>query len=193
MSSVDPGVEGNARLTGYAGVALVALLGIELFTGLLVRRYLPLHVVVGFLVIPPVLLKLGSVGYRFARYYTNDPPYRIAGAPALSMRVLGPILVVLTVIVFGSGVELWIFGYRFGFYWIAIHHGSSYLWFVAAGIHVVNYARRAPALAVADWRDHLRGTFTRQSLVVGSLVAGAVLAIAMLSFASPFALVSGGD
>jgi len=43
-----------------------------------------------------------------------------------------------------------------------------------------------------DWRDHLGGTVARRSLVVGSLMLGAVLAIAMLPFPTPFALPSGG-
>mgnify|MGYP001353040321 CR=1 FL=1 len=47
----DRGVETNARLTGYVAVVLA----------------LPL----GFILIPPVLLKLGSIGYRFARYYAG--------------------------------------------------------------------------------------------------------------------------
>jgi hypothetical protein len=55
---------------------------------------------------------------------------------------------------------------------------------------VVAYARRAPDLATADWRDHLRGAFTRRSLVVASLALGAVLSIAMLPFSSPFTFAS---
>ncbi len=42
-------------------------------TGVAVHRYLLIHALIGFLLIPPVLLKLGSVGYRFARYYIPDP------------------------------------------------------------------------------------------------------------------------
>jgi len=182
----DPGVEANARLTGYAAVVLVVLLGAEFVTGLRSKQLLPAHAVIGFVLIPPVLLKLGSVGYRFARYYTGDPRYRAAGPPQLAMRLLGPVIVLLTLIVFGTGIELWLFGYRFGFIWVPLHHASSYLWFVAMGVHVINYLRRAPELAIADWRDHMGGAFTRRSLVVGSLVLGAVLAIAMLPFPTPF-------
>jgi len=187
MEAPDPGVEANARLTGYVALILLVLLTAEFVTGLAVKRSLPFHVVVGFALIPPVLLKLGSVGYRFLRYYTNQPRYRAAGPPTLGMRILAPALVLLTVVVFGSGVELWLFGYRLGFAWVPFHHGSAYLWFVAAGIHVVRYAFRAPSLAIADWRDHLRGALTRRSVVVGSLLLGAILAVAMLTFPSPFA------
>jgi hypothetical protein len=187
----DTGVEANSRLTAYAGIALLVLLAVVSATTFDLRRWLDVHVLVGFLVVPPVVLKLASVGYRFARYYTGEPRYRAAGPPSASMRVLGPILVFLTVVLFGSGIELWLFGYRFGFIWIGIHHAGAYLWFVAVGIHVVNYLGRASTLAVADWRDHLRGSLTRRSLLVGSLALGAALALAMIPFQSPFSALSG--
>ena len=92
-----------------------------------------------------------------------------------------------------SGIELWLFGYRFGFIWVPLHHASSYVWFVTMAVHVFNYLRRAPQLAIADWRDHMGGAFTRRSMVVGSLVLGAVLAIAMLPFPTPFLPAAGGS
>ena len=189
----DPSVEANARLTGYVAVVLVVLLGAEFVTGLRSKQLLPAHAVIGFVLVPTVLLKLGSVGYRFARYYTGDPRYRAAGPPQLAMRLLGPVIVLLTLIVFGTGIELWLFGYRFGFIWVPLHHASSYMWFVAMGVHVINYLRRARELAIADWRDHMGGAFTRRSLVVGSLVLGAVLSIAILPFPTPFLPSSGGS
>jgi hypothetical protein len=188
----DPGVEANARLTGYVGLVLIVLLAAEFVTGLRFRQLLPAHAVIGFVLIPPVLLKLGSVGYRFARYYSGDPRYRAAGPPQLAMRLLGPVVVALTVVVFGTGIELWLFGYRFGFIWVPVHHLAAYLWFVATAIHAGGYLRRSSELAYADWRDHLRGAFTRRSLVVGSLVLGAVLAVAMLPFPTPFVPAQGG-
>jgi len=69
----EPGVEANARLTGSAAVVLVPLLAVEWVTGLAVGSLLHAHVLVGFLLVPPVLLKLGSVGYRFVGYYAGSP------------------------------------------------------------------------------------------------------------------------
>src|SRR5882762_4505105 len=126
----DPGVEANARLTGYLGVVLVVLLAAELVTGLRFRQLLPAHAVIGFVLLPPVLLKLASVGYRFARYYAGDPRYRAAGPPRFVIRLLGPVIVLLTVVVLGTGIELWLFGYRFGFIRVPAHHFSAYLWFL---------------------------------------------------------------
>lgn len=190
--SQDPGAQANARLTGYVGVVLAPLLAAELVTGLRFKQFLPAHAVIGFVLIPLVLLKLGSVAYRFVRYYTGEPGYLAAGPPQLAMRLLGPVIVLLTIVVFGTGIELWLFGYRLGFFWVPLHHGSAYLWFVTMAIHVVNYFRRAPDLALADWRDHLRGATSRRSLVVGGLALGVVLAVAMLPFPTPFLPTAGG-
>ncbi len=98
---------------------------------------------------------------------------------------------VLTIVLFGSGVELWLFGYRFGFGWRVVRLASLVFWLVALAVHVAFHLRRAPELAPADWRDHLQGALARRSLVVASLVVGAVLAIAMLPFATPFSFAPG--
>jgi hypothetical protein len=188
----DPGVEGNARLTAYVGVVLLVLLAVESATTMSLGPLLRAHVLIGLFLIPPVLLKLGSVGYRFVRYYTDDPRYRAAGPPPLGMRLLGPLIVLLTVVLFVSGIELWLFGFRYGYAWLPIHHGSFVLWFFAVAIHVANYFRKAPELAIADWRDHLGGAFARRSLVVASLVLGVVLAIAALPVPSAFGSLAGG-
>jgi hypothetical protein len=183
-TSHDPGVEANARITGYAAVALLIPLGAEIATG--IRPGLSAHALIGFFLVPPVLLKLGSVVYRFVRYYTRDPRYRAAGTPELVMRWIGPVLVLLTVVLFATGIELWLFGFRFGSQWLTWHSAAFVLWSLAMTVHVVAYWRRAPELALADSRDRLRGAITRRSLVVGSLVLGAVILIAILPFPTPF-------
>lgn len=181
-----PGVRANARLTGYTAVALLPPLAAVWITGLIVRRALDAHILVGLLLVPPVVLKLGSVGYRFVRYYTREPRYVAAGPPSLPMRLLGPVVVLLTVAVFATGVELWLFGSRLGRQWMPLHHASAYLWFAATVVHAGTYLRHALRLAAADSRDHLAGTFTRRSMVAASLLLGAVLAVVLLPFPSPF-------
>ena len=104
------------------------------------------------------------------------------------MRLLGPVLVVLTVTLFATGIELWLFGFAFGSQWLIWHKASFVLWFLAMTVHVAAYARRASALALADSRDRLDGVFARRSLVVGSLLFGVALVVAMLPFSSPFTL-----
>jgi len=167
QTEVGDHLEANARLTGTVAIVLLLPLALVLATGLAVHRFLLIHALIGFLLIPPVLLKLGSVGYRFVRYYTGAPLYRAAGPPRPAMRLLGPVTVVLTLVVFGTGVELWLFGYRFGFAWAPVHHASSYLWFAAMLVHVINYLSEAPRLALADWRDHWRGAPSPSALPTG--------------------------
>jgi hypothetical protein len=64
----------NERLTSLAGGLLFVLLALLGVTVLSVKRLLPEHFLLGFLVIPPLALKMGSTGYRFMRYYAGDPP-----------------------------------------------------------------------------------------------------------------------
>ena len=87
----DQGVESNARLTGATAVVLLILFAVEGATLIGVRAHLDLHVFVGMLVIPPVLLKIGSTTWRFARYYSGSPPYRRKGPPPVLLRMLGPL------------------------------------------------------------------------------------------------------
>ncbi len=77
----DPVVESNSRLTGYAAAALVIPLAAEAVTGF--RFGILAHALIGFFLLPLVLLKLGSVGNRFIRYYTGDARLRAAGPPDL--------------------------------------------------------------------------------------------------------------
>ena len=66
------------------------------------------------------------------------------------------------------------------------------LWFLATAGHVVNYVHLAPELALAEWRDHLRGALTRRALVAGSFATGIALALAMLPFPTTFQPSHGG-
>ena len=186
------GVEGNARLTAYAAVILLLPLIVVGITGLIAPHLIRVHVLVGIVVVPPLLLKLASTGYRFARYYMNEPQYRAAGPPQVGMRLLAPVLVFLTVVVFASGLELWLFGLRFGFAWLPIHHASGLLWIVAALIHVGGYIGRTSRLAIDDSRDHLRGALTRRGIAIGSLLLGIALAAALLPYSTPFSPAAGG-
>ena len=188
-ASHDPGVEANARLIGYASVALLIPLAADVITG--IRPGLLAHALIGFLLVPLVLLKLGSVAYRFVRYYAGDPHYRAAGPPELVMRLIAPALVLLTVALFATGIELWLFGFRFGDQWLTWHKAAFVLWFLAAMFHALAYVRRAPELVLADSHDRLLGVGARRSVVIGSLVLGAALVVAMLPFPSPFTLPAG--
>jgi hypothetical protein len=70
------GTEGNEILTSATAVVLTLLLIAEGVTIVLIGDMLSAHLFIGMALIPPVLLKLGSTGYRFARYYTGARIYR---------------------------------------------------------------------------------------------------------------------
>jgi hypothetical protein len=181
------GVLANERLTSLTGALLLVLLALLGITVLRVRSLLPEHFLLGILVIPPLALKMASTGYRFVRYYTGDPLYRRAGPPQLFMRLLAPVVVLSTVALFATGLELWFFGLRFGSVWVEAHKLSFMVWLPATGVHVLGYLfRTGHAVKEELSSSALAGAMTRRSLVVGSLVTGAVLAIASLSYSSPF-------
>jgi hypothetical protein len=182
------GADGNERLTAATAVVLLVLLAVEGVTILFLRPLLSVHIFVGMLLIPPVALKLGTVGYRFARYYTGSRPYRLKGPPHLFMRVLvAPILVFSTVGLFATGVALIAFGPSGGIV-LGLHKASFIVWFGAMSVHVLAYVLRVPGLVRADWRRSGRenGGYLRSALLGGSLVLGLTLALFTLPYAGPW-------
>lgn len=187
-STADPGVAGNARLTASAGLVLFVLLAIEGVTILRIRPLLSWHFFFGFVLIPPVLLKMASTGYRFLHYYGGDRRYRQAGPPRLLLRLAAPIVIASTIVVFATGVELWVLGNALGPEWLRLHQLSFLVWFFATAVHVLGYLGRAPALARADFRADLKvaGAKARHWLAGGSLVTGVLLAVATAQRVSPY-------
>ncbi len=142
------GVEGNAKLTAMTGAILLAGFAIEGFTILGVRRMMFLHFFVGMLLIGPALLKIGSVCYRFVRYYTGSAPYVLKGPPSPVLRLLGPLVILTSVAVIGTGVMLAVTGPGAG-QWLFLHKATFILWFGVMTIHVLNYAPRLPRMLAA--------------------------------------------
>ena len=181
------------------GAVLLILLAVEGFTILRIGRLLTLHFFLGMLLLGPVTLKAGSVIYRFARYYTGSEPYRRKGPPAPLLRLLGPVIILLTAAVFGSGVMLAVAGPGRG-PWLLLHRASFILWFGAMTIHVLAYVPRLPRLLGAEARgvalpvggadrhapagrharramEVLGGRGARLALLIASLIAGLVIAL----------------
>ncbi|MBR7825095.1 hypothetical protein KDK95_02165 [Actinospica sp. MGRD01-02] len=188
--SADP-TEGNARLTALTGVLLLVLFAAEIVTEILgVRNVLTAHVVIGYLLAPPVLVKLGSTGWRMAKYYRGDPDYRRRGAPPTYLRVLGPVIVVLTVALVGSGILTYNGPHSLHTLALDVHKVTFYLWLVAVVAHVVPHFLDAVGQAAADLlgRAGVRvpGAAARRALVLGALVLGALLAIALSGHAGSY-------
>jgi hypothetical protein len=174
-------VEANARLTSSTAVVLLVLLAAEGATLLSLHRLLTVHVVVGMLLVPPVVVKICSTGYRFARYYLGDPAYRAKGAPPALLRLLGPFVVVLTAVLLASGIALLLAPLRWRADLLFVHKASFVLWFGAMAIHVLGHLFEVLSLGSKDWygraRRDVRGAGARQSLLAASLAAGLLLAI----------------
>ncbi len=177
------GPPGNERLTSSVGLVLLVLLGVETLTTLALSSYLPEHIFLGLLLIPPVALKLGSTGWRFVRYYTNSRPYRLEGPPRLFLRLLAPFLVLSTLTLFGSGAALIIHG-QGGGPLLQVHVVSFAVWGVLIAIHILAYLTRVSRLGTADWRRHadrVSGDGVRRAALLGALLAGVILALATYS------------
>lgn len=186
------GVAGNARLTGGSAAALLVLLAAEGATIPFIGQLIGPHVFIGMLLIPPVLLKLGSTGYRFARYYGGSPTYRRKGPPSQPMRVLAPGVVLTTVALFATGVALAVTGPEGSGTMKFLHKASFIVWFGLMTIHVLGHVLEVPSLALPDWRRAggrdaaLAGSGLRIVLLCGAMVAGLVLALATISLAGPW-------
>jgi hypothetical protein len=185
------GVASNARLTGGAAAVLLLLLALEGATIPFIGSLIGPHVFIGMLLIPPVALKLGSTGWRFARYYLRNPPYRRKGPPPLLMRVLAPGVVITTLALFATGVGLAIAGPAHPTLKL-LHKGSFIAWLALMTVHVLGHLLEVPELASPDWRRaggreaRLAGAGLRVVTLAGSLLAGLVLALATVSLIGPW-------
>jgi hypothetical protein len=177
--------DGNERLTAAVGLVLLVLTIAELATNVLgLHQFLSAHVFIGLVLIPPVLLKLASTGWRFTRYYTRSEPYRSKGAPQFAMRLLAPLLVAATVILFASGVAM---GVLHGHALVVarrLHGPASVAWMILVGVHVLVYFKRALISSMEDIRVAYRATVPgarwRTYLLAGAIVAGIVVGAATL-------------
>jgi hypothetical protein len=161
------------------GALLLLGFAVEGVTVLEVRRLLVLHVLIGALLIGPVLLKIASTGYRFLRYYSGSLPYVRKGPPAPILRVLGPLVILTSVAVLGTGIVLGVVGPGNG-PWPFLHKASFVLWFGVMSIHVLNYAPRLPRLLTTRPGDGGASSIPGGSLrwlgLTISLAAGIIIA-----------------
>lgn len=192
------GTAGNARLTALTGLLLLGLFATQVVTLFLgVQSVLTAHVVIGSLLTPPALVKVGSSAWRIVRYYRGDPGYRSRGAPPTVLRILGPILVGLTVTLLGSGVLAYLGPRALHDPALQAHQVSFYAWLVALLGHVVPHFLEAVQLAAADLlgRTGIRvpGAAARRAILVAALAAGAVAGVAVSGHAGTYLGVFAGQ
>jgi len=96
------------------------------------------------------------------------------------MRLLGPLVMVTSLAVLGTGVALAVTGPA-STQWIFLHKASFVLWFGAMTIHVLVYAPRLPRLLLRGRAAAvLAGRAARWLLLTASLACGLLLAAATL-------------
>ncbi len=179
------GVAGNARITGTFGAVIFVLLFLEGITVLRVRALISMHVFLGMVLVPFVIVKIASTGYRFVRYYGGDTAYADKGPPPLVLRMLGPIVVVTTIALLATGIGALLTDRRTA--WLVQAHKASFIvWFGAMTVHVLGHALETPALVVADLRrdaqHHTPGALTRIILLVVTVATGIALGIVSIGW-----------
>jgi hypothetical protein len=180
------GTTGNERLTAATGAVLIVLLAVIGVTILRLRPLLSVHLFVGMLLIPPVLLKMSSTGYRFMRYYTANPQYRRKGPPIAPLRIIAPMVIASTIAVLGTGVVLLFLGPSSRDTWLPIHKVSFFVWVAFTGLHVLGHLAKMPGTLRADYSPSatITGDVTGRSgrvlALSAALVAGVVLAVLVI-------------
>lgn len=186
------GPAGNALLTAWTGLVLLALGVAELLTLINVRGLISWHVAVGALLVPPALAKTVSTGWRIARYYRGSPAYAEAGPPPLPLRLLGPVVVVSTLALLATGIVLVVLGEAdsrqsivavlgFRVDWITLHQAAFAVWATATGLHLM--ARIVPALRLTFMADRGRrvpGGWGRLAVMLVVAVTAVVLAVVLV-------------
>jgi hypothetical protein len=186
------GPAGNSLLTAWTGLVLLILAVGELLTLFDVRGLITWHVALGALLVPPAVMKTASTGWRMACYYVGRTPYRQAGPPPLLMRLLGPVVVVSTLGLLGTGVLLVLLGEEhshqglisllgFRLDWVTAHQAFFAVWVAAAGLHLLG--RIVPALSatvVPGSGAVVPGRWARVLWLVAMVASAAALAVLLV-------------
>ena len=175
-------------MTAMTGAVLLVLFAAECLTLLNIGNFLTLHVFLGMLLLGPVGLKICSTLWRFTRYYTGSAPYVRKGPPAPLQRVTGPLVILTTVAVLGTGIMLVVEDPGNGS-WGRLHHLSFFLWAAVMAIHLASYVPKLPRMLSgrADRARHLLAArATRWLLLCGSLAVALALAFATYHLSAKF-------
>lgn len=135
------------------------------------------------------MAKTATTSWRFGRYYTGHGAYRSAGPPVLVLRVAGPIVVLSTLGLLGSGLALIAVGpdrSRTSLFAlpgvdvdaITVHQIVFFIWVAAMTVHVVG--RLVPAVATLAGRHRtasVPGRTARGSIVVATLAAAGLAVV----------------
>jgi hypothetical protein len=186
-------VTGNERITALAGAILLVLIVVELVSAAILHTLMSIHVFAGVLLAGPLIVKLGSIGWRFMRYYTGSPAFVRRGPPHLALRLMAPLLIVTTLVVIGSGIGLVVTGPGSAGLLLPLHGFSVLVWLPLIAIHTFAHILRVPRLVKDDWskssnESKISERGSRFSVNLGALLAGLVAAILLFPGAAPWAV-----
>lgn len=136
---IGGGTAGNELLTSMTGALLIVLLAVLGITILRIHQLIWLHLFLGLVLLCPITVKMGSTGYRFVRYYTQNPAYRSKGPPEPLMRLTAPIVVASTLVVFATGILLLIAGPSGRGQYLFLHKASFVIWLAVTAVHVLGH------------------------------------------------------
>jgi hypothetical protein len=183
-------VEANARLTGAAGIVILILLTAELVSVVLgAASVLSLHVAIGLILVPPVLVKLASTTWRMVNYYLGAAAYVHRGPPPAPARVLGPILSLAIVLVLISGIVLLLGPSSLHRTALQVHKVAFYLALLLIVAHLAMHLTKAIRLTARDWLNRRGATLltrARWTAIIGSVLIGALLALTLAGHAEPY-------
>jgi len=176
----------NARLVAMTGLALLILLPVPYLSALGLDSLWRVHYFSGLLLVPLLGVKLAGTGWRAVRYYLGDRGFRADGPPHPMPRITAPILVLSTVVLFLSGVEMLLGADRFGS-WSTIHNGAAIVFTGALGLHLLAHLWDTPGEVAADLAPSratapakVSGSRRRTAVTVIAFVAGISLAAAAM-------------
>jgi hypothetical protein len=180
------GTTGNELLTSSAGAILLVLLAALGLTIVRIGGLLSEHLFIGMLLVPPVLLKMSSTGYRFVRYYLGDAKYTAKGPPLMVLRLLAPLVILSTVVVFATGVLLLFIGPSSRSTLFPIHKDSFFVWLALTAVHVLGHLAELPKALKTDYdpvtvaAGTVPGRSGRMMALAGAIVLGVVLAVLVI-------------
>jgi hypothetical protein len=199
------GPAGNARLTAWIGLVILALSLADAITLVSVGHFITAHILIGALLVPLALMKTATTGWRIVRYYQGAPAYRQAGPPPLLLRILGPLVILTSLAVLGSGLALIALGqsafativtvFGFGINAVTIHQVAFAAWLVITGLHVLG--RTVPAIKVltASTRRHrpVPGAGQRAATIVAAIVVSVATALIVVDLSGAWTQHRFGD
>ncbi len=184
-------VIGNERITALSGAVLLVLIAVELVSAAILHTLMSIHIFAGVLLAGPLVVKLGSTGWRFLRYYTGSPAFVRRGPPPLALRWMAPLLIAMTLVVVGSGIGLAVTGPGSAGLLIPLHGLSVLVWLPLIAIHTFAHILRVTHLVKDDWsrpsnKNNISGRGSRRGVNFGALLAGLVAAILLFPGAAPW-------